>query len=207
MVDSRDKAKQRFDNWSASYEQSFTWRHFFAPVHDILQAHVLGVQGTHILDIGCGTGDMLRRFSGENAARLVGVDESDGMLAKARELSAGYNKITYLAGSAESLAFADAEFDVVTSCVAFHHFPDPGGAVTEMYRVLRPGGRLFICDLTQEGLLGHLMLYFGKGKADEHYFTETTMKALLMEKGFREIASERVFTFPPSMLVFGFKER
>ena len=205
-MDSRDYAKERFDNWSATYEQSFTWRHFFKPVHDILQAHVLGVEGKHILDIGCGTGDMLRRFSGERAGRLVGVDASDGMLAKARELSAGYD-IELVDGSAESLPFGDEEFDIVTSCMAFHHFPDPGGAIAEIYRVLRHGGRLFICDLTQEGVLGHVMLYFGKSKADEHYSTEPTMKALLLEKGVREVASERVFTFPPAMLVFGFKER
>ena len=164
MVDSRDAEKMRFDNWSRSYEQSFTWRHFFSPVHDILQAHVLGVQDKHILDVGCGTGDMLRRFSGERAARLVGLDQSEGMLAKARELSAEDDKIAYLAGSAESLPVGDAEFDVVTSCIAFHHFPDPDIAVSEMYRVLKPGGRLFICDLTQQGLLGRAMLFYGSSQ-------------------------------------------
>ena len=207
MVDSRDREKEHFDNWSGSYEQSYTWQHFFSPVHDILQGHVLGVQGKHILDVGCGTGDMLRRFSGERAARLVGLDQSEGMLAKARELSAEEDKIAYLAGSAESLPFDDAEFDIVTSCIAFHHFPDPDTAVSEMYRVLKPGGRLFVCDLTQQGLLGRAMLLYGKHKADDHYFTEMTMKALLEEAGFREVASERVFSFPPAMLVFGFKER
>ncbi len=207
MVDSRDREKEHFDNWSQSYEGSFTWRHFFSPVHDILQAHVLGVQDKHILDVGCGTGDMLRRFSGERAGRLVGVDQSEGMLAKARELTAGDDNITYLAGTAESLPFGDAEFDIVTSCIAFHHFPDPDTAVSEMFRALKPGGRLFICDLTEQGLAGHAMLLYGKLKADERYFTEKTMKALLDKAGFREVASERVFRIPPAMLVFGFRER
>ena len=207
MVDSKDKGKEHFDNWSESYEGSRTWRRFFSPVHDILQAHVLGVQDKHILDVGCGTGDMLRRFSGERAGRLVGVDQSEGMLAKARELTAKDDGITYLAGDAESLPVGDAEFDIVTSCIAFHHFPDPDRAVSEMFRVLKPDGRLFICDLTEQGIAGRAMLLYGKLRADEHYFTEKTMRALLEKAGFREVASERVFRFPPSMLVFAFKEK
>jgi len=207
VADSREQARQRFDNWSTTYQDGYMWRHYFSPIHDIIQAHVLGTRGSAVLDVACGTGDMLRRFSRDGAAMLAGVDESEGMLSIARELSAGYDKISYAEASAESLPFGDASFDVVTSCVAFHHFPDPEGAIAEMYRVMRPGGRLFLCDLRGGGLLGRIMLLYGKNKGDMRYFTEDSMKAMCTGAGFVEIASERVHGFPPTILIFAFKEK
>jgi 2-polyprenyl-3-methyl-5-hydroxy-6-metoxy-1,4-benzoquinol methylase len=50
---------ERFDNWSQTYEESFTWRHFFNPIHEFLVSEIGDVQGASIIDVGCGTGALL----------------------------------------------------------------------------------------------------------------------------------------------------
>lgn len=91
--------------------------------------------GPRVLEVGCGTGQLLRRVRGF-APRAVGVDLSHGMLAHAaaRGLPVGQ-------ASALALPFADASFDLVYSCKVLPHVPDLPRALGEIERVLAPGGR------------------------------------------------------------------
>ncbi len=59
----KDDTISRFDGWSATYEQSFTWKHFFHPVHLLMLGEVGDVGGLSILDLGCGTVNMPRGFA------------------------------------------------------------------------------------------------------------------------------------------------
>jgi len=198
----KGKDRERFDAWSSTYEQSFTWRHFFEPVHRRVMAEIGDVAGRDILDLGCGTGDLLRRFAAAGAGRLAGIDPSEGMLAVARELSSAQADIDFLCAPAESLPFGEGEFDIVTSCIAFHHFPEPREALAEAARVLRPSGRLYICDMCSEGLAGKLMLAYGRAKAaDDHYFTRASLTGLLRDASFEPGTARKANRFPPAMLV------
>jgi len=100
--------------------------------------------GARVLDVGCGTG-IVSRLAARRLARsgeVVGIDLSDGMLAKAARLieNDGLNgRITLKKGDAEQLPFADAAFDAVLSLYALRHFPDPAKALQEMLRVGKPG--------------------------------------------------------------------
>ena len=101
-----------------------------------------------VLDIGCGTGYFARRIAPvvEPGGKVVGIDPSHSMLDYAIDRAPG--NCTFQAAGAEELPFDDASFDLVVSSLAFHHFPVDrrADAVREMFRVLRPGGRLFIAD-------------------------------------------------------------
>ena len=101
-----------------------------------------------VLDVGTGSGIVaLRAAEQPGGVSVAGVDLSDGLLAvaqrKMRETGLS-PKIHLVKSDAETLPFADGSFDAVLSLFALLHFPHPHTALLEMYRVLKPGGRLAI---------------------------------------------------------------
>lgn len=138
---------ERFHRWSHTYERSWLQRFVFDRVHQaVLRAVVKEVaEPTSILDVGCGTGRLLRATKARwPNAQLIGVDPAEGMIGVARHLAPG---ITFHVGSAEALPLPDASVEVVLSTVSFHHWGDQAAGIREVARVLRPGGRFFLVDV------------------------------------------------------------
>lgn len=101
--------------------------------------------GDRALDVGCGVGDDVRAMAAlvGPTGRAVGVDSSEHLIGVARARSAaGDLSCEYRVGLAERLEFDDATFDAVRAERTLQHVAESGGAVAEMIRVLRPGGRL-----------------------------------------------------------------
>jgi SAM-dependent methyltransferase len=106
------------------------------------------LRGRAVLDVGCGDGTLALALLRAGAARVAGCDADPRMIMRARGQAAGAGGAVDLAvGRAEALPFADGSFDVVTCITVLAFVPDPAGAIREMVRVLRPGGRLVIGDL------------------------------------------------------------
>ena len=103
--------------------------------------------GDHVLDVGCGTGDLaLAAKTAVGASGTVyGIDPSPEMIARARR-KADLNAmdVQFQTGVIEKLAFPDNEFDVVLISFVIHHLPGDdlkAQGLAEVFRILRPGGR------------------------------------------------------------------
>lgn len=147
------------DRWkaldAASYddvaEQFDAFSHRLAyPVAKHLVALAALKAGERALDVGTGTGMIPFEVARVAPAttEIVGADISTGMIEKARRRATQEGlaepRLSFRQMDAEALALPDGSFDVVMSAFALGHMPRPERAVAEMFRVLRPGGRLLI---------------------------------------------------------------
>lgn len=108
----------------------------------VLVEYATVTPGERALDVATGTGNTAFALA-EAGADVVGLDVSPGMLAQAE---ARGDAARFVQGSAESLPFEDASFDLVTARHAPHHFRDVARFLEEARRVLKPGGRFVMAD-------------------------------------------------------------
>lgn len=123
------------DDWAAA------WGGFAGPARAALLAAAGVGPGTRLLDVGCGTGELLADAAARGAA-VAGADVAPAMAARARRAAPGAD---VRVADAEDLPWADGAFDVVAAVALLHLADDPGAAVAEAARVLAPGGLLAVC--------------------------------------------------------------
>ena len=155
----RHRDIDRFNRWASTYDRHWMQRLIFGRVQEMtLQLAALEVaRPTAILDVGCGTGRLLRsaavRFPG---ARLVGVDAAIEMVKQAEASIPAGTAIEFQQATAEQLPFPNAQFDLVFSTVTFHHWRDQRKGIAEVARVLAPGGRWLLADFIAAGLMRYV---------------------------------------------------
>jgi SAM-dependent methyltransferase len=101
------------------------------------------IPGKTVLDFGCNDGAMSAGYLRQGATRVVGVDIDEGALARANELHRD-PRLTFVAGTVGKVPLRDCDVDVVVSCDVFEHVSDPVTILKELFRVMRPGGKLLI---------------------------------------------------------------
>jgi len=138
--------REHFNRWSESYERSWMQWLLFDRVHRGVLARLPGgFTPAAVLDIGCGTGRLLRRMHARwPAASLKGVDLAEGMVAQARRQTPS---ATIFQAPAEHLPLEDGSVELVTSTTSFHHWSDQAAGVREAARVLRRGGLFVLADM------------------------------------------------------------
>jgi demethylmenaquinone methyltransferase/2-methoxy-6-polyprenyl-1,4-benzoquinol methylase len=101
--------------------------------------------GERILDVAAGTGTSSAALA-RNGATVVALDFSAGMIAEGRRR---HPELEFVEADAEKLPFGDDEFDAVSISFGLRNVEHPKAALGEMYRVLKPGGRLVVCEFSK----------------------------------------------------------
>ena len=157
--------------------------------------------GDRVLDVGSGPGHQafeMSPFVGRNG-RVEGVDAAESALEIARRRCSGLDNVGFQLGNALNLPFEDATFDAVMSSQVFEYLDDVVGALAEMFRVLKSGGRVLIHDTDWGTLLWHssdpdrmarIMKIWDGHLADPHL--PQTLGKKLTDVGFKAMRAEPV---------------
>jgi ubiquinone/menaquinone biosynthesis C-methylase UbiE len=165
-----------------------------------------------VIDIGCGTGWASREIAKiATDGEVVGIDLSEAAIKRAKQFalkdkSYDYKNLIYKVANAENISYPNDYFDYAMCSVSFSWFSDPEAALTEIERILKPGGKLYIADVCKDHFLGHLVtklcnyrsfqkenLYSAEEFKEffENHFVEVYQKKLSLLGGLLTVGTKR----------------
>ncbi len=176
---------EHFNRWSRTYDDSWIQRYANRVHTEMLNVATNKIAAPNtILDVGCGTGQLLRKARElYPSAQLFGIDPAEGMVKIAR---GQLPSATIYLGAAESLPLADSSVDVVLSSISFHHWSDQLAALREIRRVLRSGGCFCLADISMPVWLAKLVRH-SKVKspaATSQFFDEAGLSVKVQHRTF-----------------------
>lgn len=157
-------AKELYDIWHEEISHREE-DHTNGPWHIMAKRYLGNVQGKRVLEIGCGRGGF-SKYLVECGSDLVAADFSPAAVAIAKQLLKDFPPCDIRVADIQDIPFGDNEFDVVISLETLEHVPDPHKGLTELIRVIKPGGRLLVTTPNYFGGLGLYRWYrelSGKG--------------------------------------------
>ena len=175
-----DRDVGAFDERAGSYESGWRGRlhHHIADQVAVLAAQVSPNVG-RVLDVGCGTGYLLRDLAGRLSAvqALEGIDAAPRMVETARSMGTD-PRLGFRVGVAEELPYDDGSFGLVVSTTSFDHWRDQQRGIRECARVLEAHGHLLLADLFSSWLA---LTLFGSRRRKAR--TRVRVTLLLAEAG------------------------
>jgi ubiquinone/menaquinone biosynthesis C-methylase UbiE len=155
--------------------------------------------GEHVLDVGPGPGHYAFEMSASvgDAGRVAGIDTSENSIETAKRRCSGLANVSFYLGDAVDLPFAEATFDAAISTQTFEYLPNVGAALAEVFRVLKPGGRVLIHDTewgawawhsSDRARMNRIMEVWDNHLADPHL--PRTLGSKLTAAGFEDVAVE-----------------
>lgn len=186
----KSNSKKTFDMQAQNYDKTFYGKHARSNYKHILN-EINQVKKGNILDVGCGTGEILNILSKSNY-NLYGIDISENMLKKAKTKLKNSAKLTV--GDSEHLPYEDNKFDIIICNDSFHHYPNPLKALNEMKRVLKKGGKIIIGDCYQPIIFRQIMNMFIKfsKEGDVKIYSRKEFTKMLKKFNFKNIKYKKI---------------
>ncbi len=171
----------KFDKRAASYDEGFEGK-LSKRFYNLLLNRIDVKKGASVLDVGCGTGTILKRISERANINGYGIDVEENMIAEAKSKCPD---MSISVSSCSQTSFKNGQFDIVTACMAYHHFDDKIGFAKEAARVLKTDGCLYITDPNFPFIIRKTMnLAFRIHKIAAHFGTSQEIAADFKEYGF-----------------------
>jgi ubiquinone/menaquinone biosynthesis C-methylase UbiE len=172
-----------------------------------LLSRIVPLSGARVLDLGCGSGEMSRRILQEGGAALVVGLETDEAQLEKNLAEAAPEDVRFQRGGAEATGLEAQSFDAVTMFKSLHHVPvaQMNRAFSEIHRVLRPGGDLYVSEPVFAGEFNEVMRLFH----DEEVVRAEALSALnrAVASGLFESCAEINFLAPIAFRDFADFER
>ena len=173
--------------------------------HKSIIKHINLFNNTSILDTSCQDGTFLKVLLEKNMdknLKVFGVDISREDIEKAKNLIPGG---TFLVTYNKKLPNPDGVFDFVLTSLTLHHMDDPINSLSEMNRVLKENGRVYLVDIISRSLLSYKILNFIKCREPYHFekfYSLLEAKSLVAKAGFKieEVKTLSVFVMPVVIL-------
>jgi len=140
-----EKSREAYNKKAKDYENTRDYKST-KKLKDSFIKYLLkqNLKGKNVLDIACGTGDLLNELYKKNSIIGTGIDIAENMIQEANN---SYGKhMKFLNTNAENILIEDNTGDAVIICCAFHHMSNPEKVLSEINRVLHNGGHLYIAD-------------------------------------------------------------
>jgi len=177
-----DKQKDfKFDKRAVSYDDGLEGK-FSQRFYSVLLSSLDIKPSFTVLDVGCGTGYLLQKMSEQQEIAGYGIDIEPNMIDVAKRKCP---EMDIQVSPSEKTPFDNDTFDVMTACMAYHHFSDKEGFIKEAARIIKPDGCLYIADPffpypVRKTINGLLKLFRVAGK----FFTAKKMAADFSRFGF-----------------------
>jgi ubiquinone/menaquinone biosynthesis C-methylase UbiE len=191
--DYKIESREKFHKQAEKYDSGNKGKHARSLYESVINK-LDELSFNNLLDVGCGTGNLLKLISTRYDVQISGVDLTPKMLNITR-IKLGDEADLKVADS-EELPFDNDKFDMVICTDSFHHYPHPEKVLAEIRRVLQQDGMLLIADPYTPAPLRQLVnLYFKLSRSgDVKVYPESDIRKLLEEAGFISIEYEHAGT-------------
>ena len=205
-------AQTHFDRWANSYDRSWLGELVFFPSLRACREEIIhwqqqrGERPYRLLDVGCGTGNLLLTIAEDKQAEeVVGLDYSPEMVRRVEAKiirSPHAKRLRVMRGDAEKLPCEDSSLDAVTCCNSFHHYPHQAAVIHEFHRVLRPGGLLILIDGFRDNVIGWVIFDVAVALVEGHvhHAAWSEIRRMADDAGFRDLQQRKLNVLAPLLV-------
>jgi SAM-dependent methyltransferase len=183
--------REEFNRWAEAGRGDEMEQHHL-PIVEPMLALIEFKPHDKVLDVGCGTGCLVRRIAPLVSAGLAaGMDVSDAMVRRAEALSAALPNIVFSCGEVDDIPWDSSSFSKLLSVESAYYWPDPAKGLSEIFRVLSPGGSAWIL-INYYRDNPHCHQWGAILTIPTHLLSADEWAELFRQAGFHDVAHQRI---------------